>query len=69
MQKKQAAENLSEDEPDEEETDEEEDTEDECDGIVLTSDEANALSRYIEELLLLVKSDDFAVLRGLADRL
>lgn len=69
MQKKQAAENLSEDEPDEEETDEEEDTEDECDGIVLTSDEANALSRYIEELLLLVKSDDFAVLRGLVDRL
>ena len=69
MQKKQAAENLSEDEPDEEETDEEEDTEDECDGIVLTSAEANALSRYIEELLLLVKSDDFAVLRGLADRL
>lgn len=69
MQKKQAAENLSEDEPDEEETDEEEDTEDECDGIVLISDEANALSRYIEELLLLVKSDDFAVLRGLVDRL
>lgn len=58
------------------ETDEEEDedeTEDEDTfsepPVVLSHEEAEALSKYIEDLLILARGEDFKVLRKLADRL
>lgn len=58
------------------ETDEEEDedeTEDEDTSsepsVVLSREEAEALSKYIEDLLILARGEDFKVLRKLADRL
>ena len=37
--------------------------------VVLSHEEAETLSKYIEDLLILVKGEDFKVLRKLADRL
>lgn len=58
------------------ETDEEEDedeTEDEDTSseppVVLSHEESEALSKYIEDLLILARGEDFKVLRKLADRL
>ena len=66
---KQSSETVKEDE--EEETDEDE-TDDKAKAeppIVLSAAEAEVLSRYMDDLLLMAEGEDFKVLRSLADRL
>lgn len=51
------------------ETDDEEETASSEPPVVLSHEEAETLSKYIEDLLILAKGEDFKVLRELADRL
>lgn len=51
------------------ETDDEEETTSSEPPVVLSHEEAETLSKYIEDLLILAKGEDFKVLRELADRL
>lgn len=51
------------------ETDNEEETTSSEPPVVLSHEEAETLSKYIEDLLILAKGEDFKVLRKLADRL
>lgn len=51
------------------ETDNEEETTSSEPPVVLSHEEAETLSKYIEDLLILAKGEDFKVLRELADRL
>ena len=51
------------------ETDDEHETTSSEPPVVLSHEEAETLSKYIEDLLILAKGEDFKVLRKLADRL
>lgn len=51
------------------ETDDEHETTSSEPPVVLSHKEAETLSKYIEDLLILAKGEDFKVLRELADRL